>query len=68
MVDPPDKRGYTPLMLACEQGHLERARALLVDGPSTDLTDNEGNTALMVASRLGHLEMARLLLEAGRAA
>ena len=59
--------GWTPLMLACDTGHLEAARLLLEKGAAVDAKNDNGTTALMFACQNGHVEAARLLLEKGAA-
>ena len=61
-----DLDGYTSLMAASFDGHLEIVRELCVRGANVNAarTDN-GFTSLMRASQRGHLEVVRLLLERG---
>jgi ankyrin repeat protein len=41
--------GFTPLLFAAQQGHLETARLLLSRGADINETDGEGNSALLQA-------------------
>lgn len=57
--------GYTPLIWASENGHLEMVQVLLGgEGIDIDKTTASGWTALMRASKNGHQEVVELLLEA----
>jgi len=60
-----DEYGYTPLHLACEQGHVEVVRRLIESGANKDLADKYGETPLHIACIEGHLEVARLLIQSG---
>jgi len=56
--------GSTPLYLACEWGHLEVARWLVMGGKATvDMPNNNGATPLSHACQNGHLKMAKFLIE-----
>lgn len=46
-----NKRGYTPLMLACEAGRVAIVRLLLDMGSSLHATDSEARTPLTIAAR-----------------
>ncbi|MCH4093158.1 MAG: ankyrin repeat domain-containing protein [Acetobacter peroxydans] len=58
-------KGYTPLILATYNGHLEAARVLLAHGADVNAQDEKGATALAGVAFKGDLALARLLLEAG---
>jgi serine/threonine-protein phosphatase 6 regulatory ankyrin repeat subunit B len=53
----------TPLMLACEAGHLDCARLLIDRGARVNLVDQEDFSALMAASSGGHIDLVRLLID-----
>jgi ankyrin repeat protein len=55
--------GFTPLLLAVSQGHLELCEMLLEHEADAFVHDNSGNTSLHLAAIGGHLEVARILLE-----
>ena len=61
----------TPLMLACENGHIDAARVLLDKGANISFADGKGRTPLYAACWGGdadmrpHVDVARLLLERG---
>jgi ankyrin repeat protein len=56
----------TPLMLACEAGHLDCAR-LLIDrgGARVNLGDEDDFSALMAAAEGGHIDLVRRLIDRG---
>jgi len=58
-------QGYTPLMIACEAGHLGCARALLDAEARLDARAADGKTALMVAAGWGGHDVVQLLVEEG---
>jgi ankyrin repeat protein len=49
-VNTKNTKGKTPLIKACEQGHIEVAQLLIDNGAKINIKDNNGNTALMVTS------------------
>ena len=57
--------GYRLLYHACQGGHLELARGLLVLGAQVNARNSDGWDALMVASVNGHLAVVGLLLSKG---
>ena len=55
--------GYTPMVAAAENGHVEVIEALLAAGADVNLKNNVGGrTALDTAARHGHLPVVVLLL------
>lgn len=62
-VNSVDTIGDTPLIAACENGHLDVARALLELGADVDAADVNGATALWVATHKGSTELTALLLD-----
>ncbi|XP_058119304.1 ankyrin repeat, SAM and basic leucine zipper domain-containing protein 1 [Anopheles ziemanni] len=59
-----DRYGWSPLMFACKEGHLEVVKEII--GESSLLSvDNEGNTALFHAVKNNRLEIVKVLLRAG---
>ena len=59
--------GDTLLSTACEVGHRECTRLLLITGADVNLATDIGCTPLFVACEQGHLDCARLMLDAGAA-
>jgi hypothetical protein len=59
--------GSTPLMLACEKGHLLVVRSLLprLDAKDVSMKDDDGDTALLVACSEGHEAVVAVLLDCG---
>jgi ankyrin repeat protein len=57
--------GWTALIRASREGHVECVRALLAAGADVAQVDENGWTSLMAASMKGHVECVRALLEAG---
>ena len=60
-----DKRGFTPLYVASDEGYVEVVRLLLDRGADVNKTDKYGYTPLHVASFMGYVEVVRLLLDRG---
>ncbi len=57
--------GYSPLLFAAREGHLEMARLLLNSGADVDGVAGNGSSPLVVAAHSGHTELAIELLERG---
>jgi ankyrin repeat protein len=53
--------GWSALMFAGGEGHVEVITTLLAAGADADLNDTDGDTALTFAQRNGHQEAATLL-------
>lgn len=60
-----DGEGSTPLILACNNGHLAVAKLLLDKGAAINQSNRNGWTPLMGAASKGSLELAKLLLKNG---
>ena len=58
-----DKKGQTPLHVACFKGHVDAARLLLDKGADIDRVNKRGETPLYAACSKGHVDAARLLLD-----
>lgn len=66
IVNQPDERGFTPLVLSTYLGNQAAAELLIKYGADLDAQDAMmGNTALMGVCFKGSLALARLLLEKG---
>ena len=57
--------GYTPLMYAAQQGHIESGRRLLAAGAQKEDAAADGSTALVIAAFAGRGPFVRFLLEEG---
>ena len=55
-------RGFSPVMLASANGHVDVLRLLLDAEADINLFDNDGFTALTGASAQGEIEVLRLLV------
>ena len=53
--------GRTALMIACEAGHLEVAKAMANAGTDIDVQDGAGRTAVDIAAGAGHDRVAAML-------
>ena len=56
---------WTPLFIACQNGHVDAARLLLDKGAEVDRAEKDGGTPLFIACEKGHVDAARLLLDKG---
>jgi ankyrin repeat protein len=57
--------GATPLYIACQNGFIEIARALVARGADVNFSLPNGNTPLYIAITYGHTEVVKLLLAHG---
>ena len=57
--------GDTPLHIASQEGHVEVAYWILMEGADCGVANQFGDTALHHAARWNHVEVARLLLKGG---
>ena len=57
--------GYSPLLFAAKNGHLELAEVLLQSGANIDGPSGNGATPLVVAVHSGHSDLAAMLLDHG---
>ena len=60
-IVPKDSTGWTALIAAAHNGHLEVTRVLLDHGADSSLRDKRGKTALAWAEAQGHVEVAQAL-------
>jgi len=60
-----DLHGFTALMHAAQNGHLESVELLLKNKARYRQPNHSGETALMLAIQHGHFDVARLLLQYG---
>ena len=66
-VDARGMGGWTPLHMACLDGHLDIARMFIEAGALVDIRGEDGWTPLHWACLFGHLEVVRCLVEEGHA-
>ncbi|CAM9576495.1 unnamed protein product [Ectocarpus fasciculatus] len=64
-VDQRDNDGYTPLIVAAQEGHHNVVRVLLTHGAQTSMASYAGCTALIMAAIHGQPVVAMALLDAG---
>jgi ankyrin repeat protein len=57
--------GFTPLLYAAREGHVECVRTLIKARADLNLTDPDGTTPLVLALMNGHWDAAKLLIDAG---
>ena len=62
-VDRADEDGFTPLYIACQNGHVDAARLLLEKGAEVDRATKKGSTPLGIAQKKGHSAIIALLKE-----
>src|SRR3989442_2221642 len=63
-IVPKDSNGWTALIAAAHNRHLEVTRVLLDHGADSSLRDKQGKTALAWAEAQGHVEVAQALRDA----
>ncbi|XP_071508793.1 uncharacterized protein [Diadema antillarum] len=61
-VNKQSKNGWSPLLVASEEGHEEIMRILLQQNARVDVFDEHGKAALHLAAENGHLAVADVLL------
>jgi len=62
-VNAKDTDGWTPLICASRDGHIEVAKLLIEKEAEVNAKDTDGWTPLILALRFGHFEVAKLLIE-----
>ncbi|VDI57634.1 Hypothetical predicted protein [Mytilus galloprovincialis] len=60
-----DKDGWSPVMSACRNGHIEIVRILLDTGTDYDQCNSDGWSPVMLSCIEGHTEILRVLLDIG---
>lgn len=58
-LEAPCDEGYTPRILAAEQGHAEVMGVLIEAGANLDSRCMDGATSLMMVAQEGHMDAAR---------
>ncbi|GAB1295416.1 Ankyrin repeat domain-containing protein 24 [Apodemus speciosus] len=64
-MNPRDRSGATPLLIAAQMCHTDLCRLLLQQGAATNDQDLQGRTALMLACEGGSPETVEVLLQGG---
>ncbi|XP_039766520.1 ankyrin repeat domain-containing protein 24 isoform X3 [Ornithorhynchus anatinus] len=64
-LNPRDRSGVTPLILAAQMSHAELCRLLLQHGAAVNDQDQQGRTALMLACEGASTETVEVLLRGG---
>lgn len=64
-VDVPNKLGYTPLMVASQQGYLRLVHMLIDYGADVTLKNGSGKNSIMLACFAGHLDIIKHLRKCG---
>lgn len=61
-IDVRNKKGATPLWLACNSGHLEVVQLLIARHADPDSCDSRKVSCLMAAFRKGHIKVVKYLV------
>lgn len=64
-IDQPTDDGFTPLMMAAQEGHDGVVRILLQKGARLDIECEDKATALLLSAQFGHVAVTKLLVDAG---
>ena len=64
-VNPQDQAGFTPMQVACQEGHLPCVLTLLRAGASLTLPNNDGTLPIHLAAQLNRIEVVKILLKHG---
>lgn len=65
LINAPDAKGYTPLIIAAYNNQPAIVELLLKQGADPDAQDASGNTALMGAAFRGYPAIVQMLIDAG---
>ncbi|WP_174481159.1 ankyrin repeat domain-containing protein [Spiroplasma endosymbiont of Danaus chrysippus] len=59
-----DQSGYSPLMIAAKNGHLDIVKTLLAhNNANIDDVDVNGNTALLFATKYNHWQIKKIIMQ-----
>lgn len=61
-IDLRNNIGFSPLFIACEEGHQDTVKLLLEKGAKINLCNDSGVSPLYIASQDGHQDTVRMLL------
>lgn len=64
-IDEQHENGFTPLMVAAQQGHHHVVKILLQHGAGLGIVSNDKATALTLSAQFGRFVVAKLLADAG---
>jgi ankyrin repeat protein len=64
-IEETDRGGFTPLMFAARNGHLEVCHTLIAAGVNVNDAAPDGTTVLLMAAHSGHGTLAAALLDRG---
>jgi ankyrin repeat protein len=65
LIEPSKYYKKTPLMYACEVGHVGIAEDLIENGANVNSLDSDGKMAIVYASKNGWLDLVKLLVKNG---
>lgn len=63
MIDVKNKKGNSPLWLACNGGHLDVVQLLVNGKADVDSQDNRKVSCLMAAFRKGHIKVVKWMVK-----
>lgn len=64
-INEPNDEGFTPLIMASQEGHHRIVAMLLENGARLSSTSDDKATALMMSAQNGHVIITKLLVDAG---
>lgn len=64
-IDQPNENGFTPLMMAAQEGHDSVVKILLHKGARLDIECEDKATALLLSAQFGRVVVTKLLVDAG---
>ena len=56
-INKEDYKGQIPLILACQEGHIEVVKYIVEHGADINKQDNDGWASLHTACKNGHIEV-----------
>lgn len=64
-IDEQQQNGFTPLMVAAQEGHHHVVKILLQHGAGVGIESKEKSTALSLFAQFGRFVVVKLLVDAG---